>query len=132
MTPVFVKGVWRNGSASDSRSEGWEFESLCPHFDRELPGLSRRVSPSFFVASAAVCKDFPQREPQHMMPCATSRICSMGWRLAGLYRIGKLRLATAGHCWSTARPQVTGNNSATGAPWAKKSTTRMWPSLLRL
>jgi hypothetical protein len=21
-------GVWRNGSASDSRSEGWEFESL--------------------------------------------------------------------------------------------------------
>ena len=25
------KGVWRNGSASDSRSEGWEFESLCPH-----------------------------------------------------------------------------------------------------
>ena len=26
----FNKGVWRNGSASDSRSEGWEFESLCP------------------------------------------------------------------------------------------------------
>ena len=25
------EGVWRNGSASDSRSEGWEFESLCPH-----------------------------------------------------------------------------------------------------
>ena len=24
-------GVWRNGSASDSRSEGWEFESLCSH-----------------------------------------------------------------------------------------------------
>ena len=24
-------GVWRNGSASDSRSEGWEFESLCLH-----------------------------------------------------------------------------------------------------
>ena len=24
-------GGWRNGSASDSRSEGWEFESLCPH-----------------------------------------------------------------------------------------------------
>ena len=24
-------GVWRNGSASDSRSEDWEFESLCPH-----------------------------------------------------------------------------------------------------
>ena len=27
----FARGVWRNGSASDSRSEGWEFESLCPH-----------------------------------------------------------------------------------------------------
>ena len=25
------RGAWRNGSASDSRSEGWEFESLCPH-----------------------------------------------------------------------------------------------------
>ena len=25
------KGVWRNGSASDSRSKDWEFESLCPH-----------------------------------------------------------------------------------------------------
>ena len=31
-TPTQFKGVWRNGSASDSRSEGWEFESLCPHF----------------------------------------------------------------------------------------------------
>jgi hypothetical protein len=29
-----TKGVWRNGSASDSRSEGWEFESLCPHVKR--------------------------------------------------------------------------------------------------
>ena len=26
------KGLWRNGSAPDSRSEGWEFESLWPHF----------------------------------------------------------------------------------------------------
>ena len=26
-----TKGLWRNGSASDSRSEGWEFESLWPH-----------------------------------------------------------------------------------------------------
>ena len=31
---VLHKGIWRNGSASDSRSEGWEFESLCPHFVR--------------------------------------------------------------------------------------------------
>ena len=29
---VMSTGVWRNGSASDSRSEGWEFESLCAHF----------------------------------------------------------------------------------------------------
>ena len=27
----FDKGVWRIGSASDSRSEGWEFESLWRH-----------------------------------------------------------------------------------------------------
>ena len=26
------QGLWRNGSAFDSRSEGWEFESLWPHF----------------------------------------------------------------------------------------------------
>ena len=26
------KGLWRNGSASDSRSDGWAFESLWPHF----------------------------------------------------------------------------------------------------
>ena len=27
-----TKGLWRNGSASDSRSEGWGLESLSPHF----------------------------------------------------------------------------------------------------
>jgi hypothetical protein len=26
------KGLWRNGSVSDSRAGGWEFESLWPHF----------------------------------------------------------------------------------------------------
>ena len=26
-----LMALWRNGSASDSRSEGWEFESLWPH-----------------------------------------------------------------------------------------------------
>ena len=31
-TKSHIKGLWRNGSASDSRSEGWEFESLWPHF----------------------------------------------------------------------------------------------------
>ena len=30
------EGVWRNGSASDSRSEGWELESLCPHLCQDV------------------------------------------------------------------------------------------------
>ena len=33
-----LKGLWRNGSASDSRSDGWAFESLWPHF-RETDGF---------------------------------------------------------------------------------------------
>ena len=41
------QGLWRNGSASDSRSEGWEFESLWPHFDCVVvntnPNHHRRV-----------------------------------------------------------------------------------------
>ena len=31
LLPKPPSGLWRNGSASDSRSEGWEFESLWPH-----------------------------------------------------------------------------------------------------
>ena len=31
-TQLPFKGLWRNGSASDSRSEGWEFEFLWPQF----------------------------------------------------------------------------------------------------
>ena len=51
-----IKGVWRNGSASDSRSEGWEFESLCPHFQlilttRGTPGAELK-SPSILLFSA--------------------------------------------------------------------------------
>ena len=38
-----LTGVWRNGSASDSRSEGWEFESLCPQF-LAMGIASRRVA----------------------------------------------------------------------------------------
>ena len=30
--PQYTLAIWRNGSASDSRSEGWEFESHCGHF----------------------------------------------------------------------------------------------------
>ena len=36
-TSISPLGVWRNGSASDSRSEGWEFESLCPHICKGFP-----------------------------------------------------------------------------------------------
>ena len=38
---VRTRGVWRNGSASDSRSDGWEFESLCPHLPVPASRLSR-------------------------------------------------------------------------------------------
>ena len=43
-------GIWRNGSASDSRSEGWEFESLCPHFVAARVGIKSCATP---VASSA-------------------------------------------------------------------------------
>ena len=34
-------GLWRNGSASDSRSDGWAFESLWPQsFDDESKNVS--------------------------------------------------------------------------------------------
>ena len=33
------EGLWRNSSASDSRSEGWEFESLWPHLSSGGPCL---------------------------------------------------------------------------------------------
>ena len=35
-----LKGLWRNGSASDSRSEGWELDSLWPHWVLALTGMS--------------------------------------------------------------------------------------------
>ena len=41
-----IKGVWRNGSASDSRSEGWEFESLCPHIQTQTLSVTHIESHS--------------------------------------------------------------------------------------
>ena len=41
---VTHEGAWRNGSASDSRSEGWEFESLCPHFRISMDACTCIVS----------------------------------------------------------------------------------------
>ena len=34
---VFPRRAWRNGSAFDSRSKGWVFESPCPHFSLWFP-----------------------------------------------------------------------------------------------
>ena len=52
-----LQGLWRNGSASDSRSEGWEFESLCPHIDPRTSSAaltSPRRSPRQRVSIRAV------------------------------------------------------------------------------
>ena len=46
-------GVWRNGSASDSRSEGWEFESLCPHL--LCPITWQLPWPSVWCENARAC-----------------------------------------------------------------------------
>ena len=46
MKSMISLGVWRKGSASNSRSKGWEFESLCPHF---LVGGFERVSKCVFA-----------------------------------------------------------------------------------
>ena len=45
-----VTGVWRNGSASDSRSEGWEFESLCPHFSQSVGFLCQSLCASLLIS----------------------------------------------------------------------------------
>ena len=44
-----AKGVWRSGSAFDSRSEGWEFESLCPHSMLCPAGCSRLPQTSILL-----------------------------------------------------------------------------------
>ena len=41
---TLVMGVWRKGSAPDSRSEGWEFESFWPHDYIQCPLLSTLYS----------------------------------------------------------------------------------------
>ena len=41
-------GLWRNGSASDSRSDGWAFESLWPQsFDDESKNVSANLGQLF-------------------------------------------------------------------------------------
>ena len=46
---LLQQGLWRNGSASDSRSEGWELESLWPQFPLAVAGACP-------VCSGAPCK----------------------------------------------------------------------------
>ena len=66
--PLQATGVWRNGSASDSRSEGWEFESLCPHFRM---GLRRKCRVSHF--DSALVSPRPADRPPSSMPRRTRR-----------------------------------------------------------
>ena len=47
---VAPKGVWRSGSACDSRSEGWEFEFLCPHAEYLSAPKARRTFARCFFA----------------------------------------------------------------------------------
>ena len=58
------EGVWRNGSASDSRSEGWEFESLCPHAASSLI----RIFPHKLQRADDPCKAYPPSA----LPCPPS------------------------------------------------------------
>ena len=53
------QGLWRKGSASDSRSEGWEFESLCPHLHARVHGEVQASSTCGFampVNMRGVCR----------------------------------------------------------------------------
>ena len=45
------KGLWRNGSASDSRSDGWAFESLWPQVLRHKQNvLVRKLKKSVIIS----------------------------------------------------------------------------------
>ena len=46
------QGLWRNGSASDSRSEGWEFESLWPQ------SMHRKLQQVALSGRSVVAKGF--------------------------------------------------------------------------
>ena len=84
---VASMGVWRNGSASDSRSEGWEFESLCPHF---YLGLSNCAT------------DRRLEHPGHplhtqMLPRSPG-LSSMIWQIAPLFQTIRLPDMQSEHC----------------------------------
>ena len=86
-------GLWRNGSASDSRSEGWEFESLWPH-----PFIAR-VAYKIPQASSLSRLKFGTR-----LPCKASvDSCEFARVVKGV----DLR-STAGNCAWARTPQLTG------------------------
>ena len=53
-------GVWRNGGASDSRSEGWEFESLCPQACSTARCMSGRQPQPAPIANTRPSPTHPQ------------------------------------------------------------------------
>ena len=75
---MFVGGLWRNGSASDSRSEGWAFESLWAHF-HFLPHVDRRACAAF----AATPTIASQARATHVIPPSTPFITSMASSVCG-------------------------------------------------
>ena len=64
------KGVLRNGSASDSRSEGWEFESLCPQY---CVLASLRRGHAHLLCIVPILTDAPRKEAVNI--CAAAREC---------------------------------------------------------
>ena len=58
---LILSGLWRNGSASDSRSEGWEFESLWPH-----PFMNK-----YCTQTSANRNKFARHSLQNSNPCAS-------------------------------------------------------------
>ena len=65
-TQKLPEGAWRNGSASDSTSEGWEFESLCAHFSTS-PGCMWRLRKR--ATSLTILDILTQPAPRSSMPC---------------------------------------------------------------
>ena len=82
------QGLWRNGSAPDSRSEGWEFEYLWPQSMHRMPqqaALSGRYVvaegyPPWWLPSPAPSCDAPVRA----LPQLRDRAACSGWPAAAM------------------------------------------------
>ena len=78
------KGIWRNGSASDSRSDGWEFKSLCPQF-----GLATAsAAPGVRALDVCCFCAMPKGDCVWLyLDCREGWLgCSSGWPLGGAGR----------------------------------------------